>query len=94
MCADQYAGFSGSDFCNDLCLFRPGFESTEDPHADPMGDHAFFEGCIMLLRQNRCGHQKSHLFSIGYRLERSPNGNLRFSEAHVAANEAIHGFVR
>ena len=46
---------------------------------------------IVLLRQNRGGHQNGHLLAVQHGLHGRPEGDLGLAEAHVAAEEAIHG---
>ena len=51
------------------------------------------KGGKMLQGEDGRGNQYRHLFSVRCSLERSPDGDFRLSETHVAANEAVHGAV-
>ncbi len=44
----------------------------------------------MLLRQNRCRHQHSDLFSVLHRFERRAQSHFGFAIAHITAQQAIH----
>ena len=44
----------------------------------------------MLLRQHRGRHEHGDLFSAHHRLERRADRDLRFAEADVAADQAVH----
>jgi len=54
--------------------------------------HAFAEGIEMLLREHCGGNENGHLASIHYSLERRANGDFRFAEPDIAADESVHGF--
>ena len=45
----------------------------------------------MLHCQHRCRHQQRALLALGYALKRGAKRNLRFSEADIAAQKALHG---
>ena len=45
---------------------------------------------MVLLGQQRGGHQHGHLLAVLHRLERRPDGDLGLAEADVAAHEAVH----
>ena len=48
-------------------------------------------GHIVLLSQNRGGHQDGHLLGVQHGLHGGPEGHLGFAEAHVAAEQPVHG---
>ena len=48
-------------------------------------------GGIVLLGKNGGGNQNGHLLSVHDSLHNSPEGNFRLSEAHIAAEQTIHG---
>ncbi len=52
---------------------------------------AFFEGIVVLKREDGCWHKYCGLFTICYSLERSANSNFCFSETYIAAHQSIHG---
>ena len=45
---------------------------------------------MVLLGEQRGGHQHRHLLAVLHRLERGPDGDLGLAEAHVAAHQAVH----
>ena len=45
----------------------------------------------MLIGQHRRWHQHGHLLTIASRFKGGTHGHLGFAEAHIAANQAIHG---
>ena len=49
------------------------------------------ESLEMLLGQKSGRHQNGHLFGVLDGLEGSPDGDLGLAEAHVPANEPVHG---
>ena len=47
--------------------------------------------CVVVLKsQDGCWHKHSYLLAVGGCLEGCPDGNFRFSEAYVAAHQAVH----
>ena len=44
----------------------------------------------MLFRKHGGGDEDGDLFSASHRFERATDGNLGFSEADIAANQAVH----
>ena len=46
---------------------------------------------VVLLREDRGGHQHGHLHAVLHGLERGPDGHLGLAEPHVAAHQAVHG---
>src|SRR5262245_29844296 len=53
--------------------------------------HALTEAMKMLLGENCCWHQHRDLVAAIDRFERGPHGDFGFAEAHVAAEQPIHG---
>ena len=48
---------------------------------------------IVLLGQDRRGHQDRHLLSVHHGPEGGAQGHLGFAEAHIPANQAVHGLL-
>ncbi len=48
-------------------------------------------GLIVLLSKHRGGHQNRRLLSVHDGLHNRPEGHLGFAEAHVAAEQPVHG---
>ena len=58
----------------------------------PVGE-AVDEGGVVLLRQQRGGHQHGHLPAGLHGDEGGAQGYLGLAEAHIAANHPVHGLV-
>ena len=81
------AGSKGGDGSFDFLGF---LETAHRGHVDREALVALGERLEMLLDEQRGGHEHGHLFAVLHRLERGAHGDLRFAEAHVAADQAIH----
>ena len=46
---------------------------------------------VVLPGQNGGGHQYGTLFAVHHALERRPDGHLGLAEAHIAAEQPVHG---
>ena len=58
------------------------------PHREIL--HPLDKGIVVLLGQNGGRHQIYHLLAVLNRLKGRPQGHLRFSVAHIAANQPVH----
>ncbi len=76
---------------NDLLCF--GCREKAGQHLDPHGEVAktFDQGGVVLLSQDRRGHQQRHLLARGNRLECGSYRDLRLAITDVPAHEAVHG---
>ena len=45
----------------------------------------------MLVGQNCCRNEHSHLLAVAGSLERCAHGNLCLAETHIAAHQTVHG---
>ena len=74
-----------------------GLGGREEPgqHLDPhrVAGEAVAEGLVVLLGEQRRGHEHGHLLAVLHRLERGADGDLGLAEADVAAHEAVHRVV-
>ena len=74
-----------------------GLAGGEEPgqHLDPhrVAGEAVAEGLVVLLGEQRGGHEHGHLLAVLHGLERGPDGDLGLAEADVAAHEAVHRVV-
>ncbi len=52
--------------------------------------HSLHKSVVMLLRQDRGGHQVYHLFTLLHRFEGGTNGDLGLAVAHISADQSIH----
>ena len=71
-------------------LLLPAAEAREHIHRHREALHALREGIEMLLRQYGGGYQHRYLFAVLHRLEGGSDGDLRLTEAHIAAYEPVH----
>ncbi len=76
--------------CHRLFLFRCCAEPAHQIHPHREVFHSLDECVVMLLGQNRGGHQIGHLFSLLHCLERSPDRNLCLAVSHIPADQTIH----
>ena len=70
---------------------RRAAEAAE--HFNPHGvfAHALLEGAEVLFRKHGGGHQHGHLAASRHAFEGGADGHLRLAEAHVPADQAVHG---
>ena len=68
-------------------------ETGEQADIDRVGMHPFGKGAVMLLGQDGRGDQNCHLLAVLDCLESGPDGDFRFAEAHVAADQAVHDLI-
>ena len=68
-----------------------GAEAAEHFHLHPEGRETVVEGGEMLLRQNGGGAQHHHLLVVLRCLERRAQCHFGLAEAHVAADQSVHG---
>jgi len=69
-----------------------GAEAAHHVHLDGIARKALHCGEVVLARQNGGGHQNGGLFARQQALHNSAEGHLGFAEAHVAAQQAVHGY--
>ena len=68
-------------------------ESVQQRHLDGVRRKPFRQGAPVLLCQHRGGGKHGHLFASCDRFEDGSDGHLCFAEAHIAADEAVHGLA-
>ena len=73
-----------------LPLLRRAPETAEEADADGEIRHALDKGIVVLLRQDRGGHQVDDLTALLHSLERRAEGDLRLSVSHVTADQPVH----
>jgi hypothetical protein len=72
-------------------LLGGGHEAREDGDALVEGGEAGEEGLEVLLREDRRGAEDHDLAVVAHALEGRAEGHLGLAEAHVAAEETVHG---
>ena len=70
---------------------RRAAEAAEHFNTYGVFAHAFLERAEMLFRQYGGGDQHGRLAASRHAFEGGADGNFRFSEAHVSADQAVHG---
>ena len=72
--------------------FLPGRSTEPGQHVDPHREilHPLDKRIIMLLGQNRGGHQVNHLLAVLDRLKGCPQRHLGLAVSHIAADKPVH----
>ncbi len=89
--ADYYVDFAGFKAADDFLLLLRRAEARKQLDGDGKAVHALHKGLVVLPRKNGCGNEHGNLLAVHNRLERGADGDLRFAEAHVAAEQSVHG---
>src|SRR5690625_3302957 len=74
-----------------LAGFLIGFETRKGCNVYGEAGVALRESLLMLLHEQRRGHQHRDLLTVLYSLERRAHRDLSFSVTDIATNEAVHG---
>ena len=88
---DDEIHIARTQVCQGLLLLLGSAEPAEhiDVHREaPEPGHG---GLVVLLSKHRGGHQNGCLLAVHDGLHHRPEGNLRLAEAHIAAEQTIHG---
>ena len=93
MSADEDIHPSFPGLLQDCLLFLGTAEAVDYIHRRAEIPEPFLKGLIMLLGQHRGRHQHRHLLAPHDSLEGSPDGHLRLAEAHIAAEQPVHGLL-
>ena len=90
MCADDYVHRAfGKRFHHAILLTaRPIARHQFD--SDRIIRHALAKIVVVLLREDSGRHEDGNLFPTHHGLERRADGDFRFPETHVAADQTIH----
>ena len=91
MRSDQNIGPSAGDILADLLDFLGSAQTADviDPYREIL--ETGLESLVVLQRENRGRHQHSHLFAVAHGFESGTDGYFGLAEAHVAADQAVHG---
>ena len=71
--------------------FGGSAEAVEEVDADRVVAHPLAEGAPVLFGEDGGGTEQGDLFAAGDGFEGGADGDFRFPEADVAADEAVHG---
>ena len=75
---------------NDLLGLLVGLEPRQRLDHDGEGAHALHERGVVLLDQQRGGHQHRDLFAVLHGFEHRPDRDLGLAVAHVATDQPVH----
>ena len=89
--ADQHVELAGRELGEDAALLGGGAEARDHADLDGQVGEALAEGHVVLLGEDRGGHQHQRLLAGLGGLEGGAQGHLGLAVAHVAADEAVHG---
>ena len=88
--ADDHVHRAGPQALDGPVDLLGGLEPAHGRHIDREPFEPFAEGLVMLLDQQRGGHEHGHLLAVLHGLEGRAQRDLGFAKAHVAADQAIH----
>ena len=91
MRTDDDVDFSGGQVFRNLFQFLGRPQAADVIHADRKIFQAVLERMEMLQGEDGGGHQHRNLLSVARRLESGPHRHFGLAEAHVAADQPIHG---
>ena len=90
VCADDHIDLAALQPLEDFLLLLCGAEAREQLYADRIAFKALANSLIVLPRQNGGGAEEGALLAVRHALECRAQGDLGFSEAHVAAEQSVH----
>ena len=88
--ADDHIDLAASQLFDDLLLLVGRAEAGEQLYADRITVKAVQYGLVVLPRKDRGGAEQGALLAVGNAFEGGAQGNLRFAEADVAAEQSVH----
>ena len=88
--ADDHVHRAGPQALDGPVDLLGGLEPAHGRHIDREPFEPFAEGLVMLLDQQRGGHEHGHLLAVLHGLEGRAQRDLGFAEPHIAADQAIH----
>ena len=88
--ADDDVDLPGCQAADDGGLLLAGGETREGGDLERKLGHSFGEGAMVLLGEDRGGHQYGHLVPGIDRPKRRPHRHLRLPIAHVPAKQPVH----
>ena len=89
--ADQHVHLAVGELLEDAALLGGAAKARDHLHAHRQLREALAEGPVVLLGEDRGGHQHQRLLAALGRLEGGPQGHLGLAVADVAADQAVHG---
>ena len=90
--ADDHVHRAGPQALDGPVDLLGGLEPAHGRHIDREPFEPFAEGLVMLLDQQRGGHEHGHLLAVLHGLEGRAQRDLSFAEPHIAADEAVHRY--
>ena len=89
--ANDHIHLAGGQVVEGLFLLRGGAEPAQHIDVHGVSAEPLHGGGIVLLGQHSGGHQNGHLLAVQYGLHGGAKGHFRLAEAHVAAEQPVHG---
>ncbi len=90
MCPHNHVNFAALELADNCFLLLRRAKTRKQLHTDGKAFHPAGNGLVVLPCKDRRGNHHSALLSVRHALERGAQGNFRFSEADVAAQQPIH----
>ena len=90
VCPDDQVALARFQVLDGFAVLTADAHPAQKPDFHREAEEALHGGLIVLLRQNRGRNQNRRLLSVQDALHHRPEGHLGLSEAHVAAEQAIH----
>ena len=92
MRSDDDIQFPEAQFCQGFFGLGGTLKTVQHVDADREIGQTLREGRIVLLGENGCRRQKSRLSAVHDCAERGTQGDFRFAEARVPADQPVHRF--
>ena len=89
--ADDQIHIAAAQFLQGPLLLLWRAESAEHVNGHREAPEPGHGGLVVLLGKHRGGHQNGHLLAVHDRLHHGPQGDFCFAEAHVTAEQPVHG---
>ena len=91
--ADDNVAHAVFNLLDNFALLGFCLEAAEHLHVYGKARHALGESFVMLVGQNGGGHQHHYLFAAHDCVQGRAHGYFGFAKAHIADQDAVHGFV-
>ena len=91
MGADEDVDLAFGHAAVDVVFLAGGAEPVEVVDVDGQSLETVAEGVVVLEGQYGVGHKDGHLLGVAAGFEGGADGHFGLAEAHVAADEAVHG---
>ena len=89
--ADHEVELAAGEIPQGLCCLGACAEAAQNPDLHREAEEPLQRRLVMLLGEHGGGYQDRGLFAVQYALHHRAKRDLRLAEAHVAAEEPVHG---